>query len=80
MGRLLLWFEVIGYNFGHLLLLQEIFFTVNFYDDCRLQFVNVYAWRLNFLAVLRISVNPVENLLLTFRLSADYKRKKAAWS
>ena len=30
MGRLLLWLEVIGYNFGHLLLLQEIFFTVNF--------------------------------------------------
>lgn len=34
MGRLLLWFEVIGYNFGHLLLLQEISFTVNFL--CRL--------------------------------------------
>lgn len=48
---------------------------LTFYDDYRLQFVNVYAWRLNFLTVLRISVNPVENLLLTFRLSADYKRK-----
>lgn len=76
MGRLLLWFEVIGCSFGHLLFICSfVSLRLTFYDEYRLQFVNFYAWRLNVSAVLRISVNPVENLLLTFRLSADYKRK-----
>ena len=44
MGRLLLWFEVIGCSFGHLLFICSfVSLRLTFYDDYRLQFVNFYA-------------------------------------
>lgn len=49
-----------GEYFGHIS--AEILFKVNyFYDHC-LTFVDFCAKRLNFMASLRPSVNPIENL------------------
>lgn len=57
-------FTAYGYNFGHFRTNGNInkLLSPDFFYGYLFKFDNVYAKRLNFLAVLRLSLNPIKNL------------------
>ena len=46
------------------IIVTKCFFTINFCYDERLHFINFYTNGLNLLAVLRLTLNPIDTLLL----------------
>lgn len=46
------------------IIVTKCFFTINFCYDERLHFINFYTNWLNLLAVLRLTLNPIDTLLL----------------
>lgn len=62
------------------LLSPEILFTINFFYDQWLKFINFYALRLVFLAVSRLTVNSIETLIILSALKHRDRMKKQAVS
>ena len=58
------------------LLSPEILFTINFFYDQWLKFINFYALRLVFLAVSRLTVNSIETLIILSALKQRDRMKR----